>query len=71
MMDMLFVSSAHTLSPYIFSLDDRHKQLSGEERISIKEPLDPGARFVSHSIFEIEYSLFPHLIFNALHCSVF
>lgn len=43
MMDMLFVSSAHTLSPYIFSLDDRYKQLSVQERVSIKEPLDPGA----------------------------
>lgn len=46
MFDMLFVSSAHTLSPYIFSLYDRYKQFTDQERVSIKEPLDPGARFV-------------------------
>ncbi|KAL3505385.1 hypothetical protein ACH5RR_035226 [Cinchona calisaya] len=43
MFDMLFVSLAHTLSPYIFSLSDRCKQLTDKERVEIKEPLDPGA----------------------------
>ncbi|KAL2512907.1 5'-3' exoribonuclease 3 [Abeliophyllum distichum] len=43
MFDMLFISSSHTLSPYIFSLDDRCKQLTDKERAGIKEPLDPGA----------------------------
>ncbi|KAK6115243.1 hypothetical protein DH2020_007512 [Rehmannia glutinosa] len=44
MSDMLFVSLSHTLSPYIYSLDDRCKQLSDKERIQVKERLDPGAR---------------------------
>lgn len=43
MFDMLFVASSHTLSPYIFSLDDRCKQLTDRERVEVKEPIDPGA----------------------------
>ncbi|XP_010244085.1 PREDICTED: 5'-3' exoribonuclease 3-like isoform X2 [Nelumbo nucifera] len=43
MHDMLFVTSSHPLSPYIFSLDDRCRQLSDEERFEIKEKLDPRA----------------------------
>ncbi|XP_042033954.1 5'-3' exoribonuclease 3-like isoform X1 [Salvia splendens] len=43
MSDMLFVSLSHTLSPYIFSLDDRCKHMTDRERISVKERLDPGA----------------------------
>ncbi|XP_042515437.1 5'-3' exoribonuclease 3-like isoform X2 [Macadamia integrifolia] len=39
--DMLFVACSHPLSPYIFSLDDRCKQLSNKERIEVKERLDP------------------------------
>lgn len=46
MLDMLFVSLSHPLSPYIFSLDHRCKQLTEKERIEVKEPIDPGARFV-------------------------
>ncbi|XP_043711548.1 5'-3' exoribonuclease 3 isoform X2 [Telopea speciosissima] len=41
MFDMLFVACSHPLSPYIFSLDDRCKQLSEKERIEVKERLDP------------------------------
>ncbi|XP_051139158.1 5'-3' exoribonuclease 3 [Andrographis paniculata] len=43
MSDMLFVSLSHTLSPYIFSLDDRCKQLPDKERTTVREKLDPGA----------------------------
>ncbi|KAK1391190.1 5'-3' exoribonuclease [Heracleum sosnowskyi] len=43
MYDMFFVAVSHPLSPYIFSLDDRCKQLDGEERTQMKEKLDPGA----------------------------
>ncbi|XP_073294880.1 5'-3' exoribonuclease 3 [Primulina huaijiensis] len=43
MSNMLFISSSHTLSPYIFSLDDRCKQLKNEESVTIKERIDPGA----------------------------
>ncbi|KAL6998808.1 5'-3' exoribonuclease 3 [Sarracenia purpurea var. burkii] len=43
MFDMLFVSLSHPLSPYIFSLDDRCKQLTDKERAEIKEQLDPRA----------------------------
>lgn len=43
MFDMLFVSVSHRLSPYIFSLSDRCKQLTDRERIEVKELLDPGA----------------------------
>ncbi|CAN4093962.1 unnamed protein product [Withania somnifera] len=43
MNDMLFVSLSHPLSPYIFSLDDRCKQLTDRERVEVKEPLDPKA----------------------------
>ncbi|KAL3514752.1 hypothetical protein ACH5RR_027469 [Cinchona calisaya] len=43
MSDMLFVSVSHRLSPYIFSLNDRCKQLTDRERVLIKEPLNPGA----------------------------
>ncbi|CAI9116906.1 OLC1v1018196C3 [Oldenlandia corymbosa var. corymbosa] len=45
MCDMLFVSLAHPLSPYIFSLNDRCKQLTDQERVQMKEQLDPAARF--------------------------
>ncbi|KAJ4965515.1 hypothetical protein NE237_017364 [Protea cynaroides] len=41
MFNMLFVACSHPLSPYIFSLDDRCKQLSDEERVEVKERLDP------------------------------
>lgn len=43
MHDMLFVSVSHPLSPYIFSLDDRCKQLSEKERAAVKEKIDPQA----------------------------
>ncbi|PIA55524.1 hypothetical protein AQUCO_00700075v1 [Aquilegia coerulea] len=43
MLDMLFVTVSHPLSPYIFSLDDRCKQLSDKERAGIKERIDPKA----------------------------
>lgn len=46
MFDMLYVALSHPLSPYIFSLDDRCKQLTDKERAEIKEQLDPRARFV-------------------------
>ncbi|XP_021771557.1 5'-3' exoribonuclease 3-like isoform X1 [Chenopodium quinoa] len=42
--DMLFVSVSHPLSPYIFSLDDRCKQMKEGERILVKEKIDPKAR---------------------------
>ncbi|XP_023770012.1 5'-3' exoribonuclease 3 isoform X1 [Lactuca sativa] len=41
MCDMLFVALSHTLSPYIFSLNDRCKQLSAKERVEVKEQIDP------------------------------
>nr|XP_016513870.1 PREDICTED: 5'-3' exoribonuclease 3-like isoform X2 [Nicotiana tabacum] len=41
MCDMLFVSLSHPLSPCIFSLDDRCKQLTDNERFKVKEQLDP------------------------------
>ncbi|KAK6939362.1 Xrn1, helical domain [Dillenia turbinata] len=43
MFDMLFVSSSHPLSPYIFSLDARCKQLTQKERTGVEEQLDPKA----------------------------
>ncbi|XP_052201643.1 5'-3' exoribonuclease 3 isoform X2 [Diospyros lotus] len=43
MFDMLFVAMSHPLSPYIFSLDARCKQLTGIERTEVKEQLDPRA----------------------------
>ncbi|EPS72841.1 hypothetical protein M569_01916 [Genlisea aurea] len=43
MSDMLFVSVSHTLSPYIFSLDDRCKQMSEGDRVLVKERIDPSA----------------------------
>ncbi|OVA12642.1 zinc finger protein [Macleaya cordata] len=43
MVDMLFVTLSHPLSPYIFSLDDRCKQLSDKERVEAKERIDPKA----------------------------
>nr|XP_009780815.1 PREDICTED: 5'-3' exoribonuclease 3-like [Nicotiana sylvestris] len=46
MCDMLFVSLSHPLSPCIFSLDDRCKKLTDNERFKVKEQLDPIARFV-------------------------
>lgn len=45
MFDMLFVALSHPLSPYIFSLNDRCKQLTDKERAEIKEQLDSRARF--------------------------
>ena len=48
MSDMLFVAVSHSLSPHIFSLDDRCKQMSDDERALIKEKLDPTARYVRH-----------------------
>ena len=45
MSDMLFVALSHPLSPYIFSLDDRCKQLTDKEQAETKEKLDPRARF--------------------------
>ncbi|KNA10781.1 hypothetical protein SOVF_141160 isoform A [Spinacia oleracea] len=42
--DMLFVAVSHPLSPYIFSLDDRCKQMNEEERVLVKEQIDPKAR---------------------------
>lgn len=50
MADMLFVALSHTLSPYIFSLNDRCKQLSVKERLEVKEQIDPLARFVLHCL---------------------
>ena len=46
MFDMLFMAVSHPLSLYIFSLDDRCKQLTDKVRSDIKEQLDPRARFV-------------------------
>ncbi|KAG9458025.1 hypothetical protein H6P81_002533 [Aristolochia fimbriata] len=43
MLDLLFVASSHPLSPYIFSLDSRCKQLSDNERAEVKEKIDPRA----------------------------
>ncbi|KAF9620796.1 hypothetical protein IFM89_014733 [Coptis chinensis] len=43
MFDMLFVSVSHPLSPYIFSLYDKCKDLSDKERIETEERLDPKA----------------------------
>ncbi|GAA0170292.1 exoribonuclease [Lithospermum erythrorhizon] len=43
MCDMLFISQSHPLSPYIFSLDDRCKQLPGKDRVKMREKIDPGA----------------------------
>lgn len=47
MLELLFVSSSHPLSPYIYSLDHHCKQLSDKERAEFKEEIDPKARFVS------------------------
>ncbi|KAM7517253.1 hypothetical protein LguiA_006836 [Lonicera macranthoides] len=43
MFDMLFVALSHPLSPYIFSLDDRCKQLTDKERSEVKEQINTGA----------------------------
>ncbi|MCL7041298.1 hypothetical protein MKW94_011371, partial [Papaver nudicaule] len=43
MVDMIFMTLSHPLSPYIFSLSDRCKQLSDKERIEFKEIIDPKA----------------------------
>ncbi|KAL8514662.1 hypothetical protein ACS0TY_013665 [Phlomoides rotata] len=43
MSDMIFVTVSHTLSPYIFSLDDRCKHMTDKDRVLVKEQLDPGA----------------------------
>ncbi|GAB2293874.1 5'-3' exoribonuclease 3 [Dionaea muscipula] len=42
--DTLFISASHPLSPYIFSLDDRCKQLPDNQPSEVKEKLDPMAR---------------------------
>lgn len=47
MFDLLYVELSHPLSTYIFSLDDRCKQLTDKQRAEIKEKLDPRARFVA------------------------
>ncbi|KAK4354760.1 hypothetical protein RND71_026954 [Anisodus tanguticus] len=44
MFDMLFVSLSNPLSPCIFSLHDRCKQLTDKERSEVKERLDPITR---------------------------
>ncbi|KAL9266869.1 5'-3' exoribonuclease 3-like protein [Drosera capensis] len=44
MCDILLVSASHPLSPYIFYLDDRCKQLPANKRSGVKEKLDPKAR---------------------------
>ncbi|KAJ0987361.1 hypothetical protein J5N97_005717 [Dioscorea zingiberensis] len=41
--DMLFVNISHTLSPFIFSLNNQFGQLSDKERAEVKEKLDPAA----------------------------
>ncbi|XP_010255163.1 PREDICTED: 5'-3' exoribonuclease 3 isoform X2 [Nelumbo nucifera] len=41
MCDMLFVTSSHPLSPYIFSLSDRCRQLPDKEQIEVKEKVYP------------------------------
>lgn len=43
MFEMLFVALSHPLSPYIFSLDDRCKQLTVKQRSEVKELLDSKA----------------------------
>ncbi|KAI3734152.1 hypothetical protein L6452_13615 [Arctium lappa] len=43
MSDMLFIALSHTLSPYIFSLDSRCKQLSDKDRAEVREQIDPVA----------------------------
>ncbi|KAI3910031.1 hypothetical protein MKW92_006896 [Papaver armeniacum] len=43
MVDMIFVTLSHPLSPYIFSLSERCKQLSDKERVESKEIIDPKA----------------------------
>ncbi|KAH9603086.1 hypothetical protein KSS87_008297 [Heliosperma pusillum] len=43
MFDMLFVAVSHPLSPYIFSLDDRCKQMNEMDRASAREKIDPKA----------------------------
>ncbi|OVA18591.1 zinc finger protein [Macleaya cordata] len=43
MLDMLFVTTSNPLSPYIFSLADRCKQLSNKEGAEVKEKIDPKA----------------------------
>lgn len=50
MFDMLFLTSSHPLSPYIFSLDNRCKQLSDKDRAEVKEKIDPKARFVLENL---------------------
>ncbi|KAH7656232.1 5'-3' exoribonuclease 2 protein [Dioscorea alata] len=41
--DMLFVNISHTLSPFIFSLNNQFGHLSDKERAEVKEKLDPSA----------------------------
>ncbi|XP_026456234.1 5'-3' exoribonuclease 3-like [Papaver somniferum] len=43
MQNMLFISTSNPLSPYIFSLADRCKQLSNKEGAEAKEKIDPKA----------------------------
>ncbi|CAN1314862.1 5'-3' exoribonuclease 3 [Linum perenne] len=44
MFDMLFVSSSHTLAQCIYLLDNQSKQLTNNERIEIKERINPELR---------------------------
>uniref|UniRef100_A0A0C9S9W9 5'-3' exoribonuclease n=1 Tax=Wollemia nobilis TaxID=56998 RepID=A0A0C9S9W9_9CONI len=39
--DMLFVTVSHSLAPYIFSIYDQASNLSGKERVELKEKIDP------------------------------
>ncbi|CAI0435299.1 unnamed protein product [Linum tenue] len=44
MFDMLFVSSSHTLAQCIYLLDNKSKQMTNNERIGIKECINPELR---------------------------
>ncbi|KAH9297320.1 hypothetical protein KI387_029002 [Taxus chinensis] len=41
--DLLFVSASHRLAPFIFSLYDRYRHLTGQKRAKVKEIVDPDA----------------------------
>ncbi|PKA54391.1 5'-3' exoribonuclease 3 [Apostasia shenzhenica] len=43
MFDLLFINVSHTLSPYIFSLNNQYGQLSTKEQVEFKEKIDPFA----------------------------
>ena len=42
------MAASHSLSPYIFSLDDRCKQMDEREWVLVKEKVDPKAMYVRH-----------------------